>query len=339
MTKQLLLSAVAAAGLLAATPASATLSVRANFANAALSIDGFATGNPDNSLTAIVPVGATVLAAYLYSADVFGNSPAGGFTFEGNAFTWSAGSLLVPNANPANTRFFDVTTAVQTKVSAENDGSTDFSIAEDAFLDGEVLVVVYRTITTIGNAIILDGELAPSGDSVSLTLAAPYVSGNLIASLASSFSFNGSGTTNTTGQVTIVDVTTNTSPIRRLTSCAGGNDDGDFVGANGSLITAGGVGDSIANPDPNCGGGAGDDELYNLAAGNSANAAPFLSVGDTLLNFATSNPTGDDNVFALFFSTDFAIRDVDPDPTPEPATLALLGLGLGGLALARRRRA
>ena len=326
---------------MAASPANATLSVRANFANAALSVDGWGNGNADNALTAVITPGADVLAAYLYSADIFGSSPAaGGFTFDGTAFTWSSGALLAPNVNNANTRFFDVTSLVEADLEAEADGIIDFSIAEDAALDGEVLVVVYRTAATTGNAIILDGELATTGDSVQLTLAAPYVSGNLIASLASSFSFNGSGNTNTTSQVTTVDITTNTSPIRRLTSCAGGNDDATFANANGSLITVGGVGDSTANPDPNCGGGGGDDELYNLALGNSANASPFLSAGDNVLTFSTSNPSNDDNVFLLAFSTDFAIRDVDPDPepTPEPATLALLGLGLGGLVLARRRR-
>jgi hypothetical protein len=163
-------------------------------------------------------------------------------------------------------------------------------------------------------------------------------------SLASSFSYNGNSTTNTTGQVTTVDVVTSSTGSRRLTGCAGGNDDGNFVAANGSLMTVGGIGDSTGNPDPACAGGAGDDELYNLALGNSADPTPFLQTGDTSITFNTSNPTNDDNVFFLGFTTSFTVsqvndEDIDDDGTvPEPGVLALLGLGLLGLCGTRMRR-
>ena len=54
-----------------------------------------------------------------------------------------------------------------------------------------------------GSAIILDGELATGGDTVTLNFASPYMSGDFIMSLASSFSYNGPPAT---GQVTTVDV-------------------------------------------------------------------------------------------------------------------------------------
>ncbi len=102
------------------------------------------------------------------------------------------------------------------------------------------------------------------------------------------------------------------------------------------LITAGGVGDNLSNPDPNCTVADQDDELYNLALGNSANASPFINAGDTFLKLLTVNPSNDDNVFGLFLTSTFGIEN--PKPVPEPATLTMLGLGALGLAALRRRR-
>src|SRR5207302_1542129 len=57
----------------------------------------------------------------------------------------------------------------------------------------------------------------------------------------------------------------------RLTSSAGGYDDG--ILADGGLITAGGIGDSNANPDPFSTNANLDDELYSLKT--------FLHTGDS----------------------------------------------------------
>ena len=80
---------------------------------------------------------------------------------------------------------------------------------------------------------------------------------------------------------------------RRLSSSAGGDDDGS------DLITIGGIGDDPTNPlDPlEDERTSPDDELYDLALGNAIDPTPYVSDGILSLNVTTLNPSGDDNVF------------------------------------------
>ena len=329
--------------------ASATLSVRTAFQDAAVSVDG--ASDSVGALQVDTPAGATVLGAYLYTASVWTGPADGPVSLAGNTLTNGDPEdlgLLTPDDNPANTRLYDVTDIMKPLIEGTN-GLQSFAYTEGSTLDGAVLAVIYQSAETAGGtAIIMDGELALGGDSTTLTFESPYTGGDVIMSLASSFSFNGSTDSNVTGQVTNVDVTTDSTDNRRLTSCAGGHDDAGFSGGNGSLITVGGIDDDSANPDPNCAGGGGDDELYNLALGNSDDATPFLQNGDTFVTFDTENPSFDDNVFFLAFTTDFTISEVDDiiiddggdnppsSSVPEPSTLSIYALGL--LAFAYRRR-
>ena len=198
---------------LASDPASATLTLRSGFQNSALSVDGF--GGVSGFLQVDTPAGATVVKAFLYVSDVFGGGFAGDVTLAGAFLPVASGTLLTPNANPANTRVFDVTTIVKPIVEASG-GIKNISIVEShggsGDTDGDVLVVVYTHASTAGStAIVLDGELAQAGDTTVLNFAAPYAGGNVIMSLASSFSCcgNASGINPTpVGQVTVVDVVT-----------------------------------------------------------------------------------------------------------------------------------
>ena len=308
-------------------PASAGLIPQNVIPDAALSIDGFGSTTNSGVIQANIPTGSTIQRAYLYAASVWNMSPVYGVTFHGNELSLNSATILSPNQNPATTARWDVTNII---ASSFTGGLQDFSIVENGQNDGAVLVVAYSNSSTQGlTSVILDGELSTGGDTVQFDFDSPYTGGDFLLSLASSYSSQPSG------QFTQIDVTTNSTNNRRLSTSAGGEDDGES--GDGALMTVGGIGDDPTNPAPfasSFGGPRIDDEYYNLALGNSASAAPFISPGDTFLRLTTQNRTNNDNVFGMFITSKFKSTAT---PVPEPSmTLGIFGIGAIGALISRR---
>ncbi|HEX4625439.1 MAG TPA: hypothetical protein VH231_13365 [Solirubrobacteraceae bacterium] len=260
--------------------------------NGGYSADGLGQSEPGGTVQAEVPGGSTVVQAYLYgtySGTGTIDNTNGVIDFDGTMVQLTQLPDVAPGCCGLNAGRADVTSQVAAKVGGGG-GITDFAINNDpAGLEGVGLVVIYSNPNSPEKTIaVLDGGAEQTGDTVTflfgspLDLTAPGF--GAIMSLGSGFSFQGvDGHACGGGQFSTVDVN-----AQRLTSCAGNYDDG--FGANGGLITVGGVGDSTDNPaDPNAESGGEDDELYNLV--------PLLHQGDQQLKIDTSNPSSDDNLF------------------------------------------
>jgi hypothetical protein len=326
-----------------------------------LSGDGLAS-DPSGNLQAIVPTGSTVQAAFLYSAQFFTfaapDITLGGTEYSGNAWTQL----------PVNTNGFldayraNVTTQIQAAVGSGSTSPFNFSLVQNgpnsssANTDGEVLAIVFSNPSDpVRSIALLDGTLSPSGATTVIHYAAPLTGVGTPGfseemSLGDSFSYQ-----DNSAQYSVVDVNG-----RRLTTSAGGSDDGQEE--NGGLITVGGIGDSTANPsDPFLVGGTTgdveppssdefnvpnpadttdyDDELYDLGQGNGVSSNPFVSNGDTSTTITTDNPSDDDNIFFLGLNATVANASVTNGSVPDAAnTAALLAVAAGALCFAARRK-
>ena len=279
-----------------------------------LSIDALGTNNPSGIVQVEKAAGATVRAAYLIAASTgfcLCSIPDGEITLDGNPIAWDTS---IPNAIDSTNHLADVTSIVAPIVDAAPAGLVDITVAEaNTFsVDGVILAVVFDDLSLTQNftAVIFFGAQNIAGDDFAITLAEGAEPTDptykLDLSLGISFGFQGDVGT---GQISTVDVNST-----RMTSSAGGEDDGEQ--ANGALVTAGGIGDSNANPvDPNAppDNVRYDDELYDLK--------PFVTTGDTLINVHTFNPSNDDNImFAGLYVSGAAIVGEGVVLSPVAAT-------------------
>ncbi|MBV7337048.1 DUF11 domain-containing protein [Chloroflexi bacterium TSY] len=264
-----------------------------------LSVDGLGTNNPSGGIIQVEkPASATVRGAYLAAAST-GTSERrllnGDVRIDGEAVNWV-------QSLPSNIRSYnhwaDVTALVKTKIDNAPSGRVNFRITEvdTENIDGEVLAVIFDdpNQTTDNTIFLLFGAQNVSGDTFSMRWTDPIDKNDstLVADMALGISFGCQIAFNCVGvQYSQIDVNG-----RRMTTAAGGQDDGE--NSNGTLLTVGGLGDSTANPANPFALPSGsirvDDELYDML--------PFMTNGDTTLRVDTLNPSNDDNIFfASFF--------------------------------------
>ena len=265
------------------------------------SIDGLGTNSgAGGTIQVDKPSGATVRGAYMAAASTgFGGRVLanGDVKIDGVGVNWD---ISTPSSISSYNHWSNVTALVKPKIDAAPAGLVSFLITEVSTLgiDGEILAVIFDdpNQTTSNTVILLFGAQAIAGDTFNIGLAQPLdkSDANLVLDMSLGISYGWQGV----AQVSLVDVNGT-----RMTSSAGGQDDG--VAQNGALMTAGGIGDTNANPPPFASpSGVGhriDDELYDLL--------PFVATGDTNISVFTRNPSNDDNILfaALLLSSTTAI--------------------------------
>jgi hypothetical protein len=278
-------------------------------------------------ISVVVPLGSKIEKAILYETVYAAGMPSGSVHL-----TSSAGSVTLSNLQSLGENGYleafkqDVTAFVGTAVG--NGGSSPFTFHVDQIsnyaVDGFALAVVYSNPAEQTRTIAFtDGYSASSGDGFTLGFAAPLNPApgfQALMSLGIGFGYQADGYGDQYSKVTVNG--------RQLTTSAGGQDDG--ISANGGLITIGGIGDSAVNPDPAASAATNgfrtDDELYDLAQGNSADPAPFLAAGTTTVTVSTLNPSHDDNIFFAGFNI---TGQVAIGSSQNDAPIAVLDSGIG----------
>lgn len=276
----------------------------------------------NRTVSAVIPEGSRVEAAFLYTSTFFTNTAPSSVTLSRGAdsTTVTGYTALGVTANLQAHRS-DITGFIREAVGNGDDDAFDFNISDivGSNIDGYALVVVYsnpdESIRTIS---LLDGFSATTGDNFELNFAEPVNTDQAgfeaQMSLGIGFSFHPS---NQFSRVTVDG--------RQLTQSAGAQDDGttDFSSiGNGGLVTIGGIGDSTDNPDPDraIDGVRTDDELYDLAKGNVDDPTPYLADGAESINVTTINPSNDDNIFFAGFNIT-AVVAVDTDENDAPVAV------------------
>lgn len=216
-----------------------------------------------------------------------------GVRLNGTGIVWEE---VIPNGIVSWNHEADVTSLVKPGVDAAGAGRSNFTVTEGnpLLIEGVVLVVVFDDPNQPADSTVslLFGSQSPTGDRFSINLAQTINpnAANSRFTLGLGISYGAQASCANGIQFSRIDVNG-----RRLTSSAGGEDDGSC--ADGALITVGGLDDSTNNPgNPNAGPGGNpraDDELYSLL--------PFITSSTRQIEVSTVNPSLDDNIFFAYF--------------------------------------
>ncbi len=286
-----LLAGVALVGMALAAPAHASLNVLNTYTGQVdVSTDGCGSVSQACTLTANVPAGGVVEAAFLYTTTFDALAGAGG-TFNGFPVSYSPLGL---NQGYLEAGRADVTSIVADVVNSGPGGAYPFSYTETSSgQDGGALVVVYSHASSPTTTVaILDGFSASTGDSAFLSFAAPLspsapgFRAEMRPGIGYSFDGSDPAAPNQSDQVS--EVTVNGL---QLTNVAGHCDDAVGSCTNGSLITMGDDADPFSAVLPTI---AGDHEKYDLSS--------LIGEGDTQIAIRTLNPSNDDNIFLAVFA-------------------------------------
>ena len=210
-----------------------------------VSVDGVGSSQASHTVDVLKPSAtATVDSAFVLASSIVATVDPGDITLNGVPLTFD--SCIINLLGGQNCRD-DVTSIVKPVVDAAAAGTIPFTLVEvndNASINGEILVVVFDdTAATDKTIVLMFGEQDSDGDSFNVTLAEPI--DPMAAGAVADFGLGIAHGFQPGAQVSLVDVNGS-----RLTSAAGGQDDGEAAG--GALITVGGLGDSNANPpDPN----------------------------------------------------------------------------------------
>jgi hypothetical protein len=257
------------------------------------SLDGMGTNAASGTIRVQKPAGATTRRAFLGSASTgFTNFkiPNGTVSIDGTGINWD---ISTTSSIQSWNHWAEVTSLVKAKIDAAPPGIVTFTVGEasSSLIDGEALAVIFDdpNQTAVNSVVLMFGAQKVGGDTFTVHLSDPINLADpklvLDLSLGISYGYQLGGVVN---QFSVVKVNGT-----QMSTSAGGQDDGQ--GANGALITVGGIGDTDANPPPFQTPIPGpmayrtDDELYSLI--------PFVHTGDTKIDVFSVNPSNDDNIF------------------------------------------